>query len=428
MIGKPVMNRDGRIPVVKNYVRILRNGWIIILVATLIGGAAATVYSLTRTQAHSATVTLLSVNQTRVPTYLRLATTEAVISPVAESATPPLSMKVLSNSVEAETPQGTNILRLTVTNASSATATELANAIADSLIEAAEDWESSIPDSTITAPLRVVQPATITSDSASEVGAGPIAVGIVLGAVFGTALALLLDLRGAPIRSRREMGDASQIPIVGDVSGASVGTLTQSPLDAGQASTLDTLFQFLGEGEKTSFAVVDAHGALPGSGALEIALAFSATGRRTVLVDADLEARSLTTSLNLDAEVGLADHLIGATSIADAMTENSVPGLTFMPSGTNAPNPAALVASARFTTLVLELEQTFERVVVQLGSAPAPASAAQACGGGVVVIAAVGKTNNRKLSAEIDVMLSDSSHTLGLLAANKPSGRANSSI
>jgi succinoglycan biosynthesis transport protein ExoP len=98
--------------------------------------------------------------------------------------------------------------------------------------------------------------------------------------------------------------------------------------------------------------------------ALAIARHFATLGLKVLIIDADLRRPSLHTKLGLDNEIGLSNYLTGACSPPKAMQNTSTNNLVFMSSGPIPPNPADLLASSRFMTLLSIGGEVFDFIVV----------------------------------------------------------------
>lgn len=95
-----------------------------------------------------------------------------------------------------------------------------------------------------------------------------------------------------------------------------------------------------------------------------LAIAFSQSGRRTLLVDANLRDSSLHRDLAMSSENGVADVLAGRIPLLSAVC--AVPGLQnfyFLPCGTQVLNPQELLARNAFSHLVQATESHFDVVI-----------------------------------------------------------------
>jgi non-specific protein-tyrosine kinase len=96
-----------------------------------------------------------------------------------------------------------------------------------------------------------------------------------------------------------------------------------------------------------------------------LAVAFAQTGKRVILVDADLRKPTLHRIFGLVNNVGVTSALVSdADAIAGALQDTSLPELRVMTSGPLPPNPSELLSSHRMQELLTRLEEHCDLVVI----------------------------------------------------------------
>ena len=107
--------------------------------------------------------------------------------------------------------------------------------------------------------------------------------------------------------------------------------------------------------------------------AANLAAALALSGRRVVLVCADLRCGRTHAPFGLDNRLGLVDLLNGDAKLADALRRTEVPGLQLLPGGAAPPDPSSVLQSTAFRKLLDELGNEADFVVIDappvLGSA-----------------------------------------------------------
>jgi polysaccharide biosynthesis transport protein len=104
------------------------------------------------------------------------------------------------------------------------------------------------------------------------------------------------------------------------------------------------------------------------SSAIHFALAQAQSGKKTLLVDADLRRPGLSRALfKNDKLTGLADYALGIDSIEN-LARQLIPNLHVLPAGRRIPNPAELLSNPWLKEFMVEALDRFECVV--LDSAP----------------------------------------------------------
>ncbi len=99
-----------------------------------------------------------------------------------------------------------------------------------------------------------------------------------------------------------------------------------------------------------------------------LAAAFAQSGRTVLLVDADLRKRSLSKALDMQLEPGLHDALSSPTWLNLVKKLDHTPGLFLMPAGHDIYSPADLLGSPRVTSLLAEMRESFDLVLLDTPS------------------------------------------------------------
>lgn len=109
--------------------------------------------------------------------------------------------------------------------------------------------------------------------------------------------------------------------------------------------------------------------------ALALATVLRRVGKRVLLLDADLRNPSIHGYLGVERTTGLSNYLAGVEDYRSLLRQVQ-PGFDFLPSGPSVPSAAELLSSDRLDTLIRQLEQEYDHVVVDsapiIGLADAP--------------------------------------------------------
>jgi len=130
--------------------------------------------------------------------------------------------------------------------------------------------------------------------------------------------------------------------------------------------TLRTALAFSIPGERISSVVVSS--TLPSEGkslsAISIAITHAQTGKRTILIDADMRKPRLHDVFHFKSKIGLSTLLSSPdTEISQAVHTTDIPSLDFIPCGAIPKNPAELIDSTAFTNLIAKLKETYDFIV-----------------------------------------------------------------
>lgn len=123
--------------------------------------------------------------------------------------------------------------------------------------------------------------------------------------------------------------------------------------------------------------------------ALAMARDSAASGRRVLLIDADMRRPSIHTLVKVQRSPGLSNMLTQQLPASSVIYPTETEGLFVMPAGPKPPSPADLLGGAAFRALLTYLKQEFDQIIIDsppvLGLADAPRLASVADGTMVVM-------------------------------------------
>ncbi len=238
--------------------------------------------------------------------------------------------------------------------------------------------------------------------------------GLLGGLGLGLGAAVLAEYSTQVIETEQDVTRATNLAVLGSIpiatragrstSGASVPIIfvaNQDPhsLPADACRAIRTAIDCQGLDAPLKTLLVTSPGAHEGKSTvlLNLAMAFVETGRRVLLIDADLRRPALHQALNMPNEGGLVDMLkegavwTGFRSVA--------PGIDLIPSGNKPQNPSSLLSSRHMTNLVAMGRERAD--IVLIDSPPILAVAdtlpVTAKVDGVVLVVRYGTTQRRSL-------------------------------
>ncbi|TDW30574.1 polysaccharide biosynthesis tyrosine autokinase [Cryobacterium psychrophilum] len=413
----------------RDYIRILRKSWVLIVLLALVAVGAASTYSILQTPEFSASSKVFVSTQSsgttselaqgnsftvqRVKTYSDLVSTPIVLLPVIGSLNLGVTSDELAKKVTASAPLDTSIIDITVTDTDPVRAAETANAISESLTAVVAEIETPVgADAVSPIKLTRAQQATVPSIPVSPNVPLNIALGFLVGLALGVGIAVLRETLDTRIRNERDVEQVTDVPIIGGIvfdpkaqeRPLIVHVDPRSPR-AESFRTLRTNLQFLDvERADRAFVVtssIETEGKTTSGANLAIALADS--GSRVLLVDADLRRPKLADYMGIEGVVGLTDVLIGKAELKDVIQPWGRAQLFVLPAGHIPPNPSELLGSARMTHIIAEFNRAFD--VVIFDSPPLlPVTDAAVLAknvGGAIVIVAAGRTHKNQLQGAL---------------------------
>jgi capsular exopolysaccharide synthesis family protein len=432
----------------RDYIRILRKSWVLIVILTLGLIGAASVYSLLQTPTYSATSKVFVSTQSsgttselaqgnsftvqRVKTYSDLVSTPIVLLPVIANLGLNVTSAHLSAKVTASAPLDTSIIDITVIDTDPIRAADTANAISESLTAVVETIETpEAADAISPVKLTPAQEATVASEPVSPNVSLNIALGALVGLALGLGIAVLRETLETRIRNERDVTQLTDVPILGGIvfdpkAGERPLIVHVDPRSPRAESfrTLRTNLQFLDVGRTERAFVVTSSIESEGKSTTgaNLAIALADAGSRVLIVDADLRRPKLADYMGMEGAVGLTDVLIGRAELDDVVQPWGKGGLFVLPAGMVPPNPSELLGSARMTALIAQFNATFD--VVLFDSPPLlpvtdAAILAKNVGGAIIVVAA-GRTHKNQLKSAISALDNVGAPVSGLVLTMLP--------
>ncbi|VXB52495.1 polysaccharide biosynthesis tyrosine autokinase [Aeromicrobium sp. 9AM] len=427
----------------RDYLTVLRSRWIMIAVFGLgaVALAAAFTWSATPQYASSARLFISTSGATddsqalqgsqfslqRVKSYADLLTGQQIAQRVVDELDLDESPKDLAKQISASSKLDTVILTVTVTDPSPERAKVLAGAVSDQFVGYVAELETPPGKDEATIKATVVDPASEPSAPISPRPKRNLALGLLLGLVLGAGMAVVRDTLDTTVKSMKVLEDLVKAPILGAI--AYDADAERSPLinDLGSYAprvegfrVLRTNLQFIDPDLDRKVFVVTS--SLPAEGktttATNLALVLAEGGERVALVEADLRRPKISSYLNIESAVGLTTVLVGRVDLDEAMQHTAIhPNLEILTSGRTPPNPAELLKSHAMTSIIKQLRENYDIVLIDapplLPVTDAALLAAQS--DGAILVVRHGKTTNDQLRAAGERMRAVGAKPVGVI-------------
>lgn len=174
--------------------------------------------------------------------------------------------------------------------------------------------------------------------------------------------------------------------------------------------TLRTNMEFSNLDKNLRVILVTSAGAEEGKSTTlsNLAVTIAQSGKRVILVDADLRRPTLHQTFGLKNSVGLTDMVRDETILANPPTqETTVPNLRVLTSGQLPPNPAEILGSKRMSEILAALLERADMVLLDAPPVLAVTDAAVLSSkvDGVLLVVSAGKTKResaRKAQAQLE--------------------------
>ncbi|CAN7690598.1 CpsD/CapB family tyrosine-protein kinase [Paenibacillus sp. LjRoot153] len=130
--------------------------------------------------------------------------------------------------------------------------------------------------------------------------------------------------------------------------------------------TLRTNIQFSSIDEELRVIMVTSAG--PGEGKsttlINLAVAYAQTDKKVLVIDGDLRKPTMHHALHVSNRSGLTNLLTNQLTIADVLQSSFVPNLQIITSGPIPPNPSEILSSKKMLSVLDELKQQFDIILI----------------------------------------------------------------
>ena len=213
----------------------------------------------------------------------------------------------------------------------------------------------------------------------------PIVLGLGLlgGCLLGMAFAITADLLDQTIKSVDELEALAGCSVIAHIPRFNLRKIKQKVKDATVDPTIVT-FHDSRSAESELYRVARTNlmvnltksgvkcivntSPQPGDGKSttlsNLAVAFARTGKKVLLIDADLRRPTIHKLFKLDHKIGLSDYLCGDSNLAQAIVRPSQHSLWIMPHGSYTSQPAEMLESPKLAALIAECKKKFDLILI----------------------------------------------------------------
>lgn len=355
------------------YLKIFRQRWLIIAVCVLLG--AGVVFAFTPSQAsdeppvssYTATATLVaSDGQAMLGRVALLITTGEVPRVAAETLGFEEDPAILAKQVTVTPDQVAQAITVEATDPDAQVAADRANAFADAAVATL----AADPASKVTLLQAATPIPNYPTGGAVIPPSRPLrtALGAAIGLLLGLGLAIVRDHLDGRLRSRKQIGTATGLPVVAEIpklkpkdrvnGSLVVKDAPLSPFADGYRSARSAIVHGQrtdggaapGPGEDSDAGlVILVTSAVAGEGkttsASNLAASFAETGRSVLVIDADLRKPDIHERFLVPQAAGASDFLLNQSlDFASLMRPTNVDGVKIITAGTQLEHPASLTS------------------------------------------------------------------------------------
>lgn len=430
-----------------DFVKLLRNRWVTVLVTGLATLLATVAYTLVQTPLYQASTRLFvtsvagtsvsdlysgnRLSQERVLSYAQLIMGETLAQRTIDRLNLGMDATDLTESITARAKPDTVLIDVSVLDTSPVRARDIANGLSDEFVVMVRELETPTPGAQPDARVVVEQRATVPPRPVVPKKKQNLAIGILIGGLLGVGLAFLRDVLDNTVKDRDDLERITGAGVVGIVPfdkgrrehPAIVFENDNSPA-AESFRKLRTNLQFLSVDNPPRLIVVTS--SVPNEGksttAINIALALAEAEHNVLLVDGDMRRPSLNKYLDVVGSVGFSSVLSGGACLEEVIQDTKFPRLSVLAAGAIPPNPSELLGSLAAQKLLGELRAKFDYVIIDSPPLLAVTDGAILAteSDGTIVLVRSGETKRDQLTHAIGILKDVGATILGSVLTMVP--------
>ena len=434
---------------VRNYLAAIRKRWRIVVGALVLGTLLGVAAVLASTPVYNASVTfyvsttpggdtgsVLSADQfaqSAANSYAKLLSSGRAARMVVAEGGIDLDADQVAQRITGAVTLNTVLLTATVQDTQKSRALAIAQALETTFPELVQQLDQGVTGTGDT-PNVSLEPVSGPGVSPNPVSPKPklyIGLGVLAGLLVGLFGAALRERFDTAVRSIDDLRDITDTPVLAAVP--EDNTAKTSPLVWGSRAVsqraeayrrLRTSLQFADVDNPVRVIVVTS--AMPSEGksstSVNLALSFADSGKRTVVIEADLRRPRLADYFEVDRSVGLVDVLAGTADLQHVLQPWGNTGLFVLPSGSIPPNPSELLGSRNMRALLAKLRDTFDVVVIDTPPVLPVTDAAVAAtnADGIVFVVSYGRTKRAQVAASFEQLQAVGGRIIGTVFNMSP--------
>ena len=192
-----------------------------------------------------------------------------------------------------------------------------------------------------------------------------------LGLLVPLSAFVLMEVLNTKVQSKEDIEKVLRIPFIGGIGhkeSKDILVVSKNPKSAVAESfrALRTNLNYFLEGKEKSVILISS--SISGEGktftTINLGSVVAMTGKRTLIVGADMRRPKLFDSLNLHNAVGLSNYLAGLATFQEVVQSTEQENLFLVSGGPVPPNPAELLLGARIGNFLEEAKLNFDYIII----------------------------------------------------------------
>ncbi|MBT1704888.1 GumC family protein [Chryseosolibacter indicus] len=231
--------------------------------------------------------------------------------------------------------------------------------------------EAGISKASTTTDIEIVNPPMIAGGPISPQPSRNYMMAFVLGLAIPLGAFVLIELLNTKVQSKEDIEKVISIPFIGGVGHKStennleVLSHPKTAIAESFRALRSNLNYFLGKQNKSVIMITSS---ISGEGktftSINLASVISLSGKKTLIVGADMRRPKLFGDFNLKNDKGLSSFLSGMASFEEVIQKTSFPNLDLVSGGPVPPNPAELLLTSKMTQFVTDAKLQYDFVII----------------------------------------------------------------
>lgn len=321
----------------------------------------------------------------------------------------------LAENIKANNVRGTSTIEVTATAATVESARKIADTASIVVGERIQDLEGKSSP----VQLKLLSPADLSQPVRHPIAIETLLVGALIGLVLGVVVSIVRSQLDTKVRKQEDLRQFGQIPILSTIPESE--SIKEYKNDGSAFEYVrkirTSLYYTAVDSELKSVLVTSS---LPSEGKSSVAAALAKviaySGRKVLLIDADLRYPTVERRFCLDTKIGLTQVLSGAVDVDLAIQETEVDHLFVLPSGEQVPNPSELLGSKKMEELLASIEHDYFVIVDGPPVLPVTDSAVLASRvDSTIVVAGVGVATVDSLTRTVELLEKSRAYLAGFV-------------
>jgi len=231
--------------------------------------------------------------------------------------------------------------------------------------------EASISKASTTGDILVVNPPMVSAVAVSPKTSLTYLVALIIGLGVPIFIFILMELLNTKVQSKEDVEKVTKMPFIAGIghmrskNNLEVLTTPKSSISESFRALRSNLNYFLGNREKAVFLITSS---ISGEGktftSVNLASVLSLSGKRTLIVGADMRKPKIFQDFNLSNDIGLSTYLSGMVDLEKIFQQTSHPLLDLVSAGPVPPNPAELLLTKRMEMFVDEAKKIYDYIII----------------------------------------------------------------